>query len=339
MENTSVRVKVDVSTSVNATSTEAVVANANADVKLDEDEKFLRSFPPGYRFAPRDDELLEHYLVNKLANRKLPINSIKDVNIYKFNPQDVVEEFKIYGEREKEWYFFTPRDRKYPNGNRPNRAAGDGYWKATGADRKIYSQRTKTMIGCKKALVFYNGRPGPGDGKKTKWIMHEYRIEGETPRNRLGLHDMRLDDWVLCKIYEKDESKESKATKVKVVTNKRKKNGSKKKNDKDEPLEVLPKEDPSNSNPTSSSVLESNDNQWSSVESDNEPVFDADGKEHLMAICAGMGISDPYSEYFMENPNLSFQNAQSFFSNYYSTYQEPTRADENNMLNFPHYPL
>jgi hypothetical protein len=31
-----------------------------------------------------------------------------------------------------EWYFFTPRDRKYPNGARPNRAAASGYWRQQG---------------------------------------------------------------------------------------------------------------------------------------------------------------------------------------------------------------
>jgi hypothetical protein len=75
---------------------------------------------------------------------------------------------------ENEWYFFSPRDRKYPNGARPNRAAGSGYWKATGTDKAILSTRTSESIGVKKALVFYRGKPPKG--VKTDWIMHEYRL-------------------------------------------------------------------------------------------------------------------------------------------------------------------
>jgi hypothetical protein len=86
----------------------------------------------------------------------------------------------IFGEAE--WYFFSPRDRKYPNGVRPNRAAGSGYWKATGTDKPITlsdggggdSSESRAMIGVKKALVFYKGRPPKGI--KTSWIMHEYRL-------------------------------------------------------------------------------------------------------------------------------------------------------------------
>ena len=76
----------------------------------------------------------------------------------------------IFGE--KEWYFFSPRDRKYPNGSRPNRVAGTGYWKATGTDKVITTEGRK--VGIKKALVFYVGKAPKGT--KTNWIMHEYRL-------------------------------------------------------------------------------------------------------------------------------------------------------------------
>ena len=75
---------------------------------------------------------------------------------------------------EEEWYFFSPRDRKYPNGLRPNRAAASGYWKATGTDKPILSSSGSKRIGVKKALVFYSGRPPKGS--KTDWIMNEYRL-------------------------------------------------------------------------------------------------------------------------------------------------------------------
>jgi hypothetical protein len=78
----------------------------------------------------------------------------------------------LYGDGE--YYFFSPRDRKYPNGIRPNRAAGSGYWKATGTDKPIHDASTGESVGVKKALVFYKGRPPRGT--KTSWIMHEYRL-------------------------------------------------------------------------------------------------------------------------------------------------------------------
>ncbi|CAN6440055.1 unnamed protein product [Victoria cruziana] len=101
----------------------------------------------------------------------------------------------LYGE--KEWFFFSPRDRKYPNGSRPNRAAGTGYWKATGADKPVGSPKP---VGIKKALVFYAGKAPKGE--KTDWIMHEYRL-ADVDRSARKKNSLRLDDWVLCRIYNK----------------------------------------------------------------------------------------------------------------------------------------
>ncbi|XP_039121214.1 NAC domain-containing protein 2-like [Dioscorea cayenensis subsp. rotundata] len=150
--------------------------------------------PPGFRFHPTDEELVIHYLCRKCASLPISVPIITELDLYKFNPWDLPG-MAMYGE--KEWYFFSPRDRKYPNGSRPNRAAGLGYWKATGADKPIGSPKP---VGIKKALVFYTGKAPKGD--KTNWIMHEYRLANvdRTPRRK---NSLRLDDWVLCRIYNK----------------------------------------------------------------------------------------------------------------------------------------
>ncbi|KAJ6819953.1 NAC domain-containing protein 48-like [Iris pallida] len=151
--------------------------------------------PPGFRFHPTDEELVTHYLCRKCASLPLAVPIVAEVDLYKFNPWDLPG-MALYGE--KEWYFFTPRDRKYPNGSRPNRAAGAGYWKATGADKPVGPAPRPTAI--KKALVFYSGKAPRGE--KSNWIMHEYRL-ADVDRSARRKNSLRLDDWVLCRIYKK----------------------------------------------------------------------------------------------------------------------------------------
>ncbi|KAK7350919.1 hypothetical protein VNO77_09976 [Canavalia gladiata] len=152
------------------------------------------NLPPGFRFHPTDEELVNHYLCKKCAGQSIAVPIIKEIDLYKFDPWQLPE-LGFYGE--KEWYFFSPRDRKYPNGSRPNRAAGSGYWKATGADKPIGKPKA---LGIKKALVFYAGKAPKG--VKTNWIMHEYRL-ANVDRSAGKKNNLRLDDWVLCRIYNK----------------------------------------------------------------------------------------------------------------------------------------
>nr|GLL47064.1 NAC transcription factor 56-like [Ipomoea trifida] len=121
--------------------------------------------PPGFRFHPTDEELVVHYLKKKVASATLPVAIIAEAT---------------FGEQE--WYFFSPRDRKYPNGARPNRAATSGYWKATGTDKPVLTAGGTQKVGVKKALVFYGGKPPKG--VKTNWIMHEYRLADNKPNNK-----------------------------------------------------------------------------------------------------------------------------------------------------------
>ncbi|KAK7261378.1 hypothetical protein RIF29_27687 [Crotalaria pallida] len=160
------------------------------------------TFPPGFRFHPTDEELIVQYLQNKISSLPLPANIIAEIDLYKHSPWDLPKK-ALFGE--EEWYFFSPRDRKYPNGLRPNRAAASGYWKATGTDKPILTSCvTRKHIGVKKALVFYSGRPPKGI--KTDWIMNEYRLVDTTTKSSRLKGSMRLDDWVLCRVRHKGYS-------------------------------------------------------------------------------------------------------------------------------------
>ncbi|XP_020573389.1 NAC transcription factor 32-like [Phalaenopsis equestris] len=158
-------------------------------------------FPPGFRFHPTDQELIIHYLKKKVT-ASLPHSSsiIAELDLYKYSPWELPEK-AVFGE--EEWFFFSPRDRKYPNGVRPNRAAGSGYWKATGTDRPILEIGGAQCLGVKKALVFYKGRPPKGT--KTDWVMHEYRLLNSLAptQSQKQKGSMQLDVWVLCRVRQR----------------------------------------------------------------------------------------------------------------------------------------
>ncbi|CAL5335393.1 unnamed protein product [Camellia sinensis] len=204
---------------------------------------------PGFRFHPTDGELVGFYLRRKVEKRPLRIELIKQVDIYKYDPWDLPrfgskaqkntitgdlqdnQRFKIKetqiilqggNVRDKEWYFFCKRGRKYRNSIRPNRVtgSGSGFWKATGIDRPIYSidtgagaseQDRSECIGLKKSLVYYRG--SAGKGTKTDWMMHEFRLPADhddksTKHMELDVKTIpqEAEVWTLCRIFKRNVS-------------------------------------------------------------------------------------------------------------------------------------
>ncbi|RLN08374.1 NAC domain-containing protein 53 [Panicum miliaceum] len=156
---------------------------------------------PGFRFHPTDEELVSYYLRRRVLGRRLRVDAIAEVDLYRLEPWDLPSLSRIRS-RDAQWYFFARLDRKVAGagaggrggpGNRTNRATPRGYWKTTGKDREVY-HRGKA-VGMKKTLVFHAGRAPKGE--RSNWVMHEYRLlDADGPQD---LH-------VVCRIFQKHGS-------------------------------------------------------------------------------------------------------------------------------------
>ncbi|KAD2393692.1 hypothetical protein R6Q59_012007 [Mikania micrantha] len=145
--------------------------------------------PPGFRFHPTDEELVVQYLKRKVHSFPLPASIIPEVDVCKHDP------WELPGDCVQERFFFSTKEVKYPNGNRSNRATLSGYWKATGLDKQIVTLKNNQVVGMKKTLVFYRGKPP--NGSRTDWIMHEYRLATPQPKNPT----QGMENWVICRIF------------------------------------------------------------------------------------------------------------------------------------------
>ncbi|GAB2214844.1 hypothetical protein Drorol1_Dr00019209 [Drosera rotundifolia] len=140
---------------------------------------------PGFRFTPTDEELIQYYLWKKVAGDEKAVEVIAELNITNFEPWDLPDKSIIKSDHE--WFFFSSRGKKYPNGSQSRRATEVGYWKATGKERAV--KIGSDVIGTKRTLVFHIGRAPKGEW--TEWIMHEYCMLGQ-------------DSLVICRLRRKN---------------------------------------------------------------------------------------------------------------------------------------
>nr|AIA57530.1 NAC domain-containing protein [Boehmeria nivea] len=176
------------------------VRNNNGVIKL----------PPGFRFQPTDEELVFQYLRRKIFSCPLPSSSdiIPEINLCKYDPWDLPHSGH---DLEQDRYFFSHKESKYRSGSsRANRKTGSGYWKATGSDKKIMSSAMKHVVGTRKTLVFYRGKPP--QGSRTDWFMHEYSLHVNNVVDQANISTTQevsqnqTENWILCRIFLKERS-------------------------------------------------------------------------------------------------------------------------------------
>lgn len=150
---------------------------------------------PGFRFSPTDEELISYYLTKKIEGSEKSVEVISEIEICRHEPWDLPAKSVIRSDNE--WFFFSPRGRKYPNGSQSKRATESGYWKATGKERNVKSG--PNTVGTKRTLVFHVGRAPKGE--RTEWIMHEYCMPGSLQ-----------DSLVVCRLRKNSEFRPSYAS-------------------------------------------------------------------------------------------------------------------------------
>ncbi|KAG8060677.1 hypothetical protein GUJ93_ZPchr0002g25028 [Zizania palustris] len=137
------------------------------------------TLPPGFRLYPSDEELVCHYLHNKVLNSQSFAGGVAgtmvEVDLHIHEPWELPDVAKL---STNEWYFFSFRDRKYATGLRTKTAP------------------LSPATGRPPTLVFYRGRAP--NGVKTNWVMHEFRMENP--------HTPPKEDWVLCRVFYKKKS-------------------------------------------------------------------------------------------------------------------------------------
>ncbi|KAL5827782.1 hypothetical protein ACOSQ3_019633 [Xanthoceras sorbifolium] len=153
------------------------------------------SIVAGYRFLPKDEELISCYLFNRIFAQTEPSNDLekflfKECDLY--GSQEPWDIWDLYGgnhlEEGQVLYFFTHLKKFSVNGSRFCRRIGSGTWAGEDSGKKI---RAGNVVGLKKRFRYEN-QDSQHDGD---WIMHEFAIDSTFLRQH-----QKPDNIVLCRM-------------------------------------------------------------------------------------------------------------------------------------------
>ncbi|XP_023539601.1 NAC domain-containing protein 96-like [Cucurbita pepo subsp. pepo] len=128
---------------------------------------FLSSLPVGCGFRPTEEELITHYLKNKILGQEFLVRFIKEIDLYKFDPEQLPDK-SYFPSSNFEWFFFRA------NTSNNKRTTATGGWRSTGDPRRIKARETNEVIATCHIYVFHRGKGG--NAIKTNWVIHEYKL-------------------------------------------------------------------------------------------------------------------------------------------------------------------
>jgi hypothetical protein len=64
-------------------------SNNNGTTNNEAEDPLVMELPPGYKFIPDDVDLIDYYLKYKLAGFLINPPRIKDIEVYKYSPQEL----------------------------------------------------------------------------------------------------------------------------------------------------------------------------------------------------------------------------------------------------------
>ncbi|PQM34329.1 NAC transcription factor 29-like [Prunus yedoensis var. nudiflora] len=161
------------------------------------------NLPVGFKFRPRDDQLLGYYLLNKVRGTSFMYeNVIPEMDLYgKTEPWDIWHEYGGHNlAKGEDLYFFTKLKSLSDKDSRVARTIGSGTWKGENSGTTVSDPKNEENdLGIWKRFHYEN----PKSVQDGCWIMHEYSLHPSLVNPKPN----STNQFVLCRIRKNDKGK------------------------------------------------------------------------------------------------------------------------------------